>query len=235
MQEKHEYDYAVFDNHYSLPITENASETKEQILLIATLSFAKYGYASVSMRDLAKVMGLNQSSLYNHFESKEALWKAANDHAGRLYTLYFEHLNEVLAKSASFEEVLDAIFFEPKRLLNVFTSYAFVMVQTEQFRDSDTGKLFQETYMTYAIDCLKICFDRCIERGMVDGFDTRTVATIIMHSVHMGLQVEVHHQLNNSYAFPYEPRKMFRDLQQFILRSVARPARTDFKQGEADS
>lgn len=221
MKEKHEYDYTIFESNYSLPVTENTSETKEQILLIATLSFAKYGYASVSMRDLAKVMGLNQSSIYNHFESKEALWQAVNDHAGQLYLLYFDHLNEIFAKSTSFEQVLDAVFFEPKRLLNVFTSYAFIMVQTEQFRDPCAGKLFQETYMTYAIECLKTCFDKCVEQGMVDDFDTRTVATIIMHSVHMGIQVEVHHQLNHLYVFPYEPRKMFHDLHRFILRSVA--------------
>ena len=220
MYESCDFNYSVFSHDYSLPLSEETCETKERILLLATLAFAKYGFAAVSMRDLAKIMGLNQSSIYNHFDSKEALWREVNDHAGNLYLLYFEHLNEQIAAASSFEEVLETIFFEPKRLHNAFTSYAFTMVQSEQFRDQTAGKLFQETYMTYAIECLKDSFDKCVARGLVRKFDTRTVATIILNAVFMGLQVQVHHQLNHSYAFPFNPREMFVNLQKYILWSV---------------
>ncbi len=220
MNDKFEFNYEIFDNNYSLPLTQDSSGTKEQILLIATLSFAKHGYAAVSMRDLAKIMGINQSSIYNHFESKEALWKEVIQHAGRLYTLYFEHLNEEVSKATTFAEVLELIFHEPKRMLNTFTSYAFSMIQTEQFRDPHAGELFEEVFMKYAIECLKDWFDKCIEKGMVAQFETLTVSSIIMHSVLMGLQVEIHSLLNHSYRRPYEPRKMLQDVQNFIYSSV---------------
>lgn len=220
MHEKCEFGYSVFSNIYTLPLTEDICKTKEQILLIATLSFAKYGYTSVSMRDLAKIMGFNQSSIYNHFESKEALWKEVISHAGHLYTLYFDVLDEKVKKAKSFREALGAIFFEPKRLLNVFTCYAFSMIHTEQFHDPNAGKLFEEVFMTHALECLKGWFDKCVEQGLVRKFDTKTVATIIIHSVLMGLQVEVHRMLNHSYKSPYDPRKMFLELEKFILWSV---------------
>lgn len=220
MTEKFEFDYTIFENNYSLPLTEDSCGTKEQVLLIATLSFAKHGYAAVSMRDLAKIMGINQSSIYNHFESKDALWKEVIHHAGRLYMLYFEHLGEKVAACSTLQEVLEAIFYEPKRMLNTFTCYAFSMIQTEQFRDPHAGKMFEEIFMKYAIDRMRDWFDKCIAEGMVPRFDTQTVATIVMQSVLMALQVEIHGLLNHPYASPYDPRKMLQDVQNFILGSV---------------
>lgn len=218
------YDYSLFDNSYPLPIYESANKTKEQILLIATIYFAKDGYASVSMRDIAKVMGVQQSSLYNHFESKEMLWKAVLEHAKSLYLLYFNHLDSVLATAESFEAVLETIFHEPKRLVNVFTSYAFSLIHSEQFHDETAGKIFEETFLTYSIDFLQGWFDKCISRGLAREFDTKTVATIVMHSVLMGIEVSVHRQLKHTHMLPYDPGVMFADLQRFILNSVTPPA-----------
>jgi|GEM_PF-1393159 Transcriptional regulator len=220
MNENFEFDYKIFENNYTLPLTEDSCRTKERILLIATLSFAKHGYAAVSMRDLAKIMGINQSSIYNHFESKDALWKEVIHHAGRLYKLYFEHLGEKVAACTTLQEVLEAIFYEPKRMLNTFTCYAFSMIQTEQFRDAKAGEMFEEIFMKYAIDHLRNWFDKCIATGIAPRFDTQTVAVIIMHSVLMGLQVEVHNLLNHQYNSPYDPRKMLQDVQNFIYGSV---------------
>lgn len=214
------YNFNVFDSKYSLPLTADADEeagTKERILLIATIAFAKNGYSSVSMRDIARIMGIQPSSLYNHFDGKEALWKAVLMHANNLYTLYFNHLDEVLTAAASFEEVLETIFTEPKRLTNVFTCYAFCLIQSEQFHDRLSGKIFEETFLTYSIDFMRDWFDKCIARGLVAQFDTQTVATLIMHTVLVGLEVEVHRMLGHSHGSPYDPRKMFTDVQRFIL------------------
>ena len=220
MKETPEFSYSLFDHTYPLPLTEEPNKTKERLLLVATLSFAKHGYAEVSMRDLAKAMGINQSSIYNHFASKEALWKEVIDHASRLYTLYFDILNEKLAAATSFEEVLEAIFYHPKRILNIFSCYAFSMIQTEQFHDAHAGSLFEEVFMTYAVDCLAAWLEKCVAQGLVRAFDTRTVAIIIVHSMLMGLQVEVHNLLNHPFKRPYDPKKMIQGVQDYILWSV---------------
>lgn len=227
MDSAFDYEYTIFSNSYSLPLSDSSNKTKEQILLIATVSFAKYGYASVSMRDLAKVMGIQQSSLYNHFASKEALWKEVLEHASSMYMLYFNHLNEVIEKAGSFEEVLEAIFYEPKRLVNVFSSYAFCMIQAEQFRDERAGAIFEETFLGYSIDFIQGWFEQCVAKGMVQPFDTKTVACVVMHSVLIGLDVQVHRHLNHPYSPPYDARKMFSDLQRFILQAVAVRQKSD--------
>ncbi len=214
------YKYHLFSSDYTLPLNEKSSGTREQILLMATIAFAKHGYASVSMRDIAKVLGCRPSSIYNHFDSKEALWKEVVDHAASLYRLYFSHVNQNIAAADTFEEVLDAIFHQPKRLANVFTCYAFTMVQTEQFHDRHAGKTFEESFLRYGVDVLDDWFGKCVAKAMTPPFDTRTVAIVIMHGIFMGVPVEIHRQLDGADSVPYEPRKMFADLQRFILRAV---------------
>lgn len=220
MDEVYDYEYTIFSSNYQLPISESGSKTKEQILLIATVYFAKNGYASVSMRDIAKVMGIRPSSLYNHYESKEALWNDVLQHASNLYMLYFKHLNDVLTQATSFEQILESVFYEPKRLVNVFSCYAFCLIQAEQFRNENAGEIFEEIFLRYSIDFFKEWFDKCIERGLVRRFDTKTVASLIMHTVLVGLEVEVHRQLKPSSTPPYTPSTMFADVQRFILWAV---------------
>lgn len=44
---------------------------KQQIINTAAILFKEKGYSAVTMRDIAKVMGIKASSLYNHIQSKQ--------------------------------------------------------------------------------------------------------------------------------------------------------------------
>lgn len=44
---------------------------KEEILRVAAILFKEKGYSAVTMRDLAKAMGIKAASLYNHINSKQ--------------------------------------------------------------------------------------------------------------------------------------------------------------------
>lgn len=46
---------------------------KEEILEVSAMLIREKGYAGVSMRDLAKAVGMKASSLYNHIPSKQAI------------------------------------------------------------------------------------------------------------------------------------------------------------------
>jgi AcrR family transcriptional regulator len=220
-KKNHSIKFKILGSQYVLPLNEqnNATNTtKENILMESTMLFAKKGFASVSMRDIAQKVGIKPASLYNHFVSKDALWERVIEHALNMYILYFKRLDETLEGARTFEEVLEVIFSEPKRLANVFTSYAFAMIQADQFRDKKSAKIFNGTFLEYSIEFIKNWFDRCMARGMVAEFDGKTVATFIMHSVLMGINVEIQRNLGREVA--YEPEKMFADLQQFILSTL---------------
>ena len=48
--------------------------TKEKIIDTALERFSIHGYSSVSVRDLAKDVGIKESSLYNHFKNKQDIF-----------------------------------------------------------------------------------------------------------------------------------------------------------------
>jgi len=50
--------------------------TRQRILDAALELFARQGFAATSVRDLARAVGLRESSLYNHFAGKEAIFHA---------------------------------------------------------------------------------------------------------------------------------------------------------------
>lgn len=69
---------------------------KDRILDTARRLFAAKGYAGVSMRDIARDVGMTQSSLYNHFVGKQDI----------LVCLMVTHLQSVLAQ---LEMALDGV------------------------------------------------------------------------------------------------------------------------------
>ncbi len=54
----------------------NQETRKDEIINMAAILFKEKGYSAVTMRDLAKAMGIKAASLYNHINSKQELLKA---------------------------------------------------------------------------------------------------------------------------------------------------------------
>jgi AcrR family transcriptional regulator len=52
--------------------------TRVQILDAALSVFTRYGFARVSMSDIAEAARLSRTSLYNHYPTKEDVWRALN-------------------------------------------------------------------------------------------------------------------------------------------------------------
>ncbi|MDL2235974.1 TetR/AcrR family transcriptional regulator [Christensenellaceae bacterium OttesenSCG-928-L17] len=194
------------------------SKTQDRILLESTILFARHGYADVSMKDIAKKCHLKPASLYNHFDGKEALWDAVLAHTEDLYRMYFARLEKARIGVKSFEEALETMFVELLNVVDIFTYYSFSLVQTEQFRDEKAGTLFTQLFLQESIAYIKGRFDECIQKGWVASFDTETLATIFMHSVHMGIDIRVQEHLGR--PVPYDVTNMFLALKAFILRKA---------------
>ena len=120
--------FDVFGKRYVLPYAEGTNRTKEQILIESTVLFALKGYSAVSMRDIAQKVGITPAALYNHFASKDDLWKEVMDHSIRLFQLYHEQLDEELKKADSFEEILRTLFDELSQMKNAFTCFGFGLI-----------------------------------------------------------------------------------------------------------
>ncbi|HMQ82225.1 MAG TPA: TetR/AcrR family transcriptional regulator [Saprospiraceae bacterium] len=67
-----------------MSITEDKKSKRQFIQETAAMLFREKGFAATSMRDLAKAVDLQASSLYNHFPSKqEILWEICRENATR--------------------------------------------------------------------------------------------------------------------------------------------------------
>jgi AcrR family transcriptional regulator len=62
-------------------------DTRTTILQTAVLLFARTGYSGVSMRDIAKAVGISAAALYHHFPDKDSLYLSAVEHACSAKTL----------------------------------------------------------------------------------------------------------------------------------------------------
>ena len=53
--------------------SSKGSKTKDKILKVSLKLFSTKGYKATTVRDIAGVMGIKQSALYNHFKNKDAI------------------------------------------------------------------------------------------------------------------------------------------------------------------
>ena len=57
------------------------THTRIKILQQSVLLFARTGYSGVSMRDIAKAVGISAAALYHHFPDKDSLYLSAVEYA----------------------------------------------------------------------------------------------------------------------------------------------------------
>jgi len=85
-------------------------QKREEIYSIIAHLFAHKGYHSTSMRDIARELGMNQSSLYHYFDGKEDM----------LFKLMNEAMDEALP---TIEEICDADISPEEKLTRVLGYY----------------------------------------------------------------------------------------------------------------
>ena len=128
-----------------------AKDTKARILATALEMFSQYGYAGTNIRTLTASLGLVKSSMYRHFDSKEAIWNTLLDEMIAYYAERFgspEHLPPV-------PDSLDGLMDMTMRMVD-FTVHDEKIVMTrkiltiEQFRDERARDLATKHFLTRA-------------------------------------------------------------------------------------
>jgi len=203
---------------YPLVDISEAESTKERIMLAAVRLFAEKGYAAVSVRDIADAVHIKAASLYNHFESKEALFVEIVQTVKTVYLEFYDRMDEQMEKAVSFEQVLEILFSELKVVYHMFIYYGVVLIATEQFRNEEAGYVFNEVYMKVGIEYSEKIFAECIRKKWVKTFDAKGLATFFMNNVFVGSVIRVRQDLD--YDVIYNPDEMFASLQQYMLNSV---------------
>ncbi len=86
--------------------------TQERLLDTAAELFARQGYAGVSMRDIARAVGITQAAIYHHFDNKDALYIAAITYLFEQHTLGISEQMAAIDGPASRLELLIGTMLE---------------------------------------------------------------------------------------------------------------------------
>ncbi|MBR3018968.1 MAG: TetR/AcrR family transcriptional regulator [Clostridia bacterium] len=126
-----------------------AKDTKERILATALELFSQNGYAGTNIRELTASLGMVKSSIYKHFEDKQAIWNTLLDRMIAYYDERFgspEHLPPV-------PDSLEGLVAMTMRMVD-FTVRDEKIVMTrklltiEQFRDERARDLATKHFLT---------------------------------------------------------------------------------------
>ena len=158
------------DKHFS---------TKEKILIAAIDLFAEKGYGNVSVREIAKKVGIKASSLYKHYESKEALLES-------IFAFFRQKMLEADFPNQDMRQYLQSV--TPGEYLNqsfllfkqvMWTSEAMKIskiINMEQQRNQSVRQFFMEELIIKPNHMLQHVLDLMVENGSIDDMDTRVLA-----------------------------------------------------------
>lgn len=154
--------------------------TRERILREALDLFSVKGYDAVSVRDIARAVGIKESSLYNHFRNKQDIFDSIiSEYSGRgsefFYNMQLTGEDKQFAvdertvnmyrqmSNQQFAAVAGPIFeFYFTDEINVKLRK---MLTIEQYRSPEIRKLYRDVSFDQAIDFQSTLFAALIEAG----------------------------------------------------------------------
>lgn len=153
--------------------------TKEIIFLKAVDLYSEKGYRNVSIRELAGEVGIKESSIYNHYRSKEDIFNTILE--------YFKNSFEVETPSPekaadyistlSFEEFTDYAFEAFKFYLgDKTTKKIWKILSREKFSNEKIRDLFKKILLEDSLNYQTEIFRILKDRGIVETEDPFMVA-----------------------------------------------------------
>lgn len=159
--------------------------TKERIVETALELFSQRGYDGVSVRDIARAVGIRESSLYNHFANKRAIFDGIVDFCVQQSEVYFresalpfdrgddtslyqgiglEHLQELIERTFRFffDDPWNARF---RRLLLV-----------SQYAEPRCREIFRQLYRDKCVQVQAYIFAALMDAGELRREDPMAVA-----------------------------------------------------------
>ena len=157
--------------------------TKKSIFDNSIKLFTQKGYENVSINDIADAVGIRQSAVYNHFNSKQEILDT-------IYGFYYHHwiLNrpnmdyfELLLKGRS--TAIDIItkgfiYAFEERILEQMSDVVKIIMQRVS-TDAKATELFQKLLLEEGITFVENGLNRAIAADRFKPFDTRTVSVLI--------------------------------------------------------
>jgi AcrR family transcriptional regulator len=194
--------------------------TRERILDASIDLFAQKGFRDVSVREIAKAVGIKASSLYKHYESKEDILES-------IFLLFKEKMARTVISEEELRKNIHVI--SPERfLIESFDKFKLVMwnpqivkiariITHEQQRNQSVRQFFVQELIEKPNQVVQFAFDLMLENDLIDPVDTGILAEEY-NSYIVYLYFEQNF-LNESLSFDEIERKM-KQHNDFYIRHV---------------
>jgi AcrR family transcriptional regulator len=149
--------------------------TKERILNISLELFSKHGFSGVSVRDIAKKVGVRESALYKHFKNKQDIFDSIIVVMKERISLAYQEnqLPEVMTENISnaYENLSVKHICEIAwKLFLLYTKDPMVssyrkLLMREQFCNEQAAKQYDEIYLSGVIRRQGKVFEKLVEGG----------------------------------------------------------------------
>ena len=159
--------------------------TKEKIVETALDLFAQRGYDGVSIRDIARAVGIRESSIYNHFPSKRAVFDGIVDYCLRQAEDYFRQSNLPFAPGddasvyggVGLEELLGLI----ERTFRFFFDDPYHtrfrrLLLLSQYADPRCQEIYRQLYRDKCVQVQAYIFSALMDAGELRREDPMAVA-----------------------------------------------------------
>ena len=160
--------------------------TKEKIAQAALDLFSVRGYEAVSIRDIAGAVGIKESSIYNHFKSKQAIFDAlVEENARRTEAVLTPH--HLAGRPGP--ELAEMDFMRDPEALAVLTGDLFLrfitddglrkfrqMLTLEQYRNAAARQAYRDIFIEAPIRFQTALFAQMMERGIFHQGDPAAAA-----------------------------------------------------------
>jgi AcrR family transcriptional regulator len=157
----------------------DVTSTKYKIVDAALDLFSRKGYSAVSVRELTKAVGIKESSLYNHFKSKEEILEYIYDlfQKERSRSMPSSEVLSIIAANYSVEGFLrEGIDLYKQSVANDHYEKMWRILNIEQFRDKRARKLILEEMYGGTIAFLEKAFQAFMSVGKIPQQDARGLA-----------------------------------------------------------
>lgn len=151
--------------------------TRERILETALRMFSQNGYAGTNVRELTAALGMVKSSMYKHFESKEAIWNTLLDQMIAYYDARFGSTDNLPPVPDTLEELVQMTL----RMVDI-TIHDEKIVMTrkvltiEQFHDERARALATKHFLSGLTDMFTRIFAGMMDKGLLRRDDPAMVA-----------------------------------------------------------
>ncbi|WP_338448671.1 helix-turn-helix domain-containing protein [Niallia oryzisoli] len=153
--------------------------TKRKILEASIDLFSRKGYSAVSVRELTKAVGIKESSLYNHFRSKEEILELIYQVFKAEHDLALPSMDKlpIIAKNTTIEKfLLDGMESFKKSVADELHEKMWRILNIEQFRDQRAREIILNQVYKRTIDFLEHAFQAFMNENKLKQGNTRMLA-----------------------------------------------------------